>query len=595
MLQPNHLVAGRYRVVRHIANGGMGAVYEAEHIATEAHVALKLLLPQMLHVAAARRRFELEAKVSARVDSEHIVRVFDAGVDGETHSPYLAMELLAGETLAARIRERGPLSATRALEVLRQVARGLDAAHGYRTAGGTPQPIVHRDLKPENLFLARRADGTALVKIVDFGIAKVLSDATGVSREVRGTPLFMAYEQVAGEAVSPQTDIWSLGLLTYFMLTGRSYWPAMSKAAPSTEALFAQILTLPLPRPSQRLHEDGIPLAFPPTFDHWLLTCLQRQPARRYPSAGTAIAALERALQGEGAVTTRPLVGSPFNGRATTRYERPATPASASVTSVPPVASEGRRDRARQREPQRGAGRKLGGALAVTALVALAGTWSLQHLARREPAAAGSAASRAPAGSAAERAATERAAAERPEALPPGVRPLPRGSTAAPSAPGHAEDASSDAPGGAAVASSHATASHATASHPASASARSASASAASTPAASAPRASSATSPTAPRPSTAPAVAPVDVPRPLPAPAPSTAGAPAPREADARPPEGPARVAPSEGASSAANGADAADGPHGEPTPGATPCGYFDPYTGRCANGPRASESATAP
>jgi eukaryotic-like serine/threonine-protein kinase len=383
VLQPNHIVAGRYRIVRHIANGGMGAVYEAEHLATEARVALKLLLPQMLHVAAVRRRFELEARVSARVDSEHIVRVFDAGVDEATHSPYLAMELLAGETLAARVRGHGALPLASAAEILRQLAHGLDAAHGYRTADGVLQPIVHRDLKPENVFLARRTDGTSLVKIVDFGIAKVLSESTAVSREVRGTPLYMAYEQVAGEAVSPQTDIWALGLLTYFILTGRSYWPAANKARPSTEALFAQILTLPLPLPSQRLRDDGIGLDVSAAFDAWLLTCLERDPSRRFGSAGVAVAALERSLASSGRVPGRGLIGAGFGFR-TARYEAPASSGvstGSTVTSMPPVASE------RRREAPLLARRgwlKLGGAVTLAGLLAAGITWGMLRSPPRE-------------------------------------------------------------------------------------------------------------------------------------------------------------------------------------------------------------------
>ena len=150
------MFAGRYRIVRHLADGGMGAVFEAEHVGTEARVALKLLWPHVVQVAAARKRFELEAKVAARVNSEHIVKVLDAGVDPESRSPYLVMELLTGSTLAARVSREGPLPPSTAVTLMRQVARGLDAAHGYTSPEGAPQPIVHRDLKPENVFLTHQ-------------------------------------------------------------------------------------------------------------------------------------------------------------------------------------------------------------------------------------------------------------------------------------------------------------------------------------------------------------------------------------------------------------------------------------------------------
>ena len=289
MLQAQQLFAGRYRIIRHVADGGMGAVYEAEHTATEARVALKLLWPHIVQLASARERFELEARIAARVNDEHIVKVLDAGFDVESRAPFLVMELLRGHTLGALINAKGPLSVDATLEILGQVAAGLDAAHGYRNASGAAHPIVHRDLKPENLFLTERADGSYGVKILDFGIAKVLGDATGVSQEVRGTPLYMAYEQAAGEAVSPQTDIWALGLIAYFCLTARRYWPAASRPDASMPALFAEILSLPLLAPSERLRSERASLEFPPAFDAWFLRCLDRKPAQRFSSAGRAV------------------------------------------------------------------------------------------------------------------------------------------------------------------------------------------------------------------------------------------------------------------------------------------------------------------
>jgi eukaryotic-like serine/threonine-protein kinase len=294
LLEPGQIFAARYRVNRRIAEGGMGAIFEAEHTATERKVALKLLFPHIMSVASARKKFELEAKISARVNSQNIVEVLDAGFDEGTKSPFLVMELLEGQTLAHYIRERGPLGLDQALHVLAQVAAGLDAAHGYREASGTSKPIVHRDLKPENLFMANE-HGAVVVKILDYGIAKVLGETGNVSQEVRGTPLYMAFEQVTAGALSPQTDVWALGLIAYFIFTGCHYWRSANQPSANVQSLFAEILTLPLEAPSARLRQQNGSVQLPVAFDAWLLECIQRDPTRRFHSAGAAVEALAKA------------------------------------------------------------------------------------------------------------------------------------------------------------------------------------------------------------------------------------------------------------------------------------------------------------
>jgi len=297
MLQPGQVFATRYRVLQMLASGGMGAVFEAEHVGTEQRVALKVLWPQILALASAREKFELEAKIAARVKSEHIVHVLDAGFDEATRSPYLVMELLVGETLTARVDRAGPIPLGEALTVLRQVARGLDAAHGFRDATGAPTPIIHRDLKPDNLFLSARHDRSPLVKILDFGIAKVLSESRNISHEVRGTPTYMAFEQVLAGTLSPQTDLWALGLITYFLLTGRQYWRTADDPNAGVQALFAEIMTLPLEAPSVRSQQQSVRVRLPAAFDGWLLKCIDRMPERRFASAGEAVETLERDVQ----------------------------------------------------------------------------------------------------------------------------------------------------------------------------------------------------------------------------------------------------------------------------------------------------------
>lgn len=319
----------------------MGAIFEAEHLATERRVALKLLFPHIMSVASARQKFELEAKVSARVNSPYIVEVLDAGFDEASKSPYLVMELLEGQTLAARVREHGPLAPDEALRLLEQVAAGLDAAHGYKEAGGAPKPIVHRDLKPENLFLARQHDGSVLAKILDYGIAKVLGDTTHISQEVRGTPLFMAFEQITAGVLSPQTDVWALGLIAYYVLTGARYWRSADRQGASVQSLFAEILTLPLEAPSLRLRESNRDVVLPPAFDAWLLRCIDREPSQRFPSAGAAIEALGRVYERAPRVAARPSIPIARSSEKTQTFiaADPAVRAAAAALSPATAAS----------------------------------------------------------------------------------------------------------------------------------------------------------------------------------------------------------------------------------------------------------------
>jgi serine/threonine protein kinase len=344
LLEPGQTFAHRYRVHRRIAEGGMGAIFEAEHTATERRVALKLLFPHIMSVASARKKFELEAKISARVNSHNIVEVLDAGFDDATQSPYLVMELLDGQTLAQYVRDQGPLGIEHALPLLEQIAAGLDAAHNYREANGTPKPIVHRDLKPENLFMARER-GSFVIKILDFGIAKVLGETGNVSQEVRGTPLYMAFEQVTAGPLSPQTDVWAFGLIAYYMFTGSHYWRSASEPSANVQSLFAEILSLPLEAPSVRLRQQHLSIPLPAAFDPWLLECIQREPARRFASVGAAVVALARAFERSPRARTRidsKPAPAPVFGE-TQAYEPPtATPHDQTATgsSVPAMASE---------------------------------------------------------------------------------------------------------------------------------------------------------------------------------------------------------------------------------------------------------------
>jgi eukaryotic-like serine/threonine-protein kinase len=298
LLKPGQLFARRYRIERFLAKGGFGAVYAAEQAETELKVALKVLWPHVLHSQDAVEKFKLEARVAGRVGSEHIVKVFDAGFDDATEMPFLCMELLDGEHLERVVKSGGPLSPGHVVTYFRQVCSALDRAHGYVDKDGAPKPIVHRDLKPENLFLANRESGGPIVKVLDFGIAKVLSNSMSVSHEVKGTPLYMAFEQASADRITPQTDIWALGLIAFFLLTGRCYWKTANLPEPSLTQLFGEVLATNIDPPSRRAAELGSPVALSPAFDAWFARCVNRDVSQRFATAGECAAALGAVFSG---------------------------------------------------------------------------------------------------------------------------------------------------------------------------------------------------------------------------------------------------------------------------------------------------------
>ncbi len=216
------LVDGRYRVSRELGRGSMGRVYEVVHERTGKRMALKTLLPHLADDFVSVARFRREALLADRIGDPHVVDVFDMG-QLESRVPYITMELLEGRTLAAALRESGPLSVERALDIAIQICRGLEAAHG---AG-----VVHRDLKPENIFLLDAAED--FVKLLDFGVSKLrervgdpASEELTAAGAAVGTPYYMAPEQAWGGEVDARADIYALGVVLYEMLTGRRPYEA---------------------------------------------------------------------------------------------------------------------------------------------------------------------------------------------------------------------------------------------------------------------------------------------------------------------------------------------------------------------------------
>ncbi|MGZ5969710.1 MAG: protein kinase domain-containing protein [Polyangiales bacterium] len=277
-VRPGTVFAERYFVVRPIKAGGMGAVFEVQHVRTHKPHALKVMHPDVVAKKGAREKFEQEAYVGARIQSRHVVDVSDAGVDEATGLPYLVMELLVGSELAAIVEKEKQIAPKRLVPWLEQVARALDKAHA--------RGIIHRDLKPENVFVTKTEEGQAVVKVLDFGIAKIVEGATREGTDETGTPLYMAPEQTArGQVIGPATDVWALGILAYECLVGTTYWRANSVAEFYRELLFE-----PLPAPTERASKEGV--ALPPGFDAWFFGCVNRDPEKRFKTAGEAISSL---------------------------------------------------------------------------------------------------------------------------------------------------------------------------------------------------------------------------------------------------------------------------------------------------------------
>ena len=263
----------------------MGVVYEVEHVHTGQRLALKALSSQP---RSSVERFKREARAASLIRSDHIVLVTDADVAPELDgAPFLVMELHEGSDLERATGGR-PVSPAEVITWLRQVARALGKAH---EAG-----LVHRDLKPENLFLTRREDGTPLVKLLDFGIAKMTLEGPGLtsSDAFLGTPGYMAPEQMdsKGPPITPRADLFALGLIAFKLLTGRSYW-----ISGTLVQLLAQILAEPMPPASERGANLG------PEFDAWFAKACDRDPQKRFASAEEQVQALAQALGGVAEVT----------------------------------------------------------------------------------------------------------------------------------------------------------------------------------------------------------------------------------------------------------------------------------------------------
>ena len=271
-VQPGELFLGKYRIERVLGRGGMGVVMAARHERLDERVAIKFLGAASVGQKEALARFEREARAAAKIKNEHVAQVIDVGVFGEG-AAYMIVEYLAGHDLSAELEDRSVLPVPDAVDYLLQAIDAIADAHALG--------IVHRDLKPSNLFLTRRSNGTPLIKVLDFGIAKSealsspdSSDSLTSTNSIMGSPRYMSPEQIRStKTADHRSDVWSLGVILYELLTSKAPFSGDT----STELFAAVLMDTPQP---PRSHRSDLP----ERLEAVILRCLTRDRERRYQS-----------------------------------------------------------------------------------------------------------------------------------------------------------------------------------------------------------------------------------------------------------------------------------------------------------------------
>ena len=275
------VVGERYRIVSRIGVGGMGAVYRAEHTMMRRDLAIKVLLPELGGKEEFARRFEREAESASRLTHPNIISVTDFGRTREG-SLFLVMEFLAGQSLSEAI-AAGPMPPARALAIVRQILRGLEHAH----AAG----VVHRDLKPENIMLVERDGQRDVVKILDFGIAKVTQPQSGgealtQAGVIFGTPEYLSPEQALGEAVDARADIYASGVILYEMLAGRRPFENEDKV---------KIISMHLAHAPPRIRDVNPTVDVPLPLEQAVMQAMEKTREHRFATATAFLQALDDA------------------------------------------------------------------------------------------------------------------------------------------------------------------------------------------------------------------------------------------------------------------------------------------------------------
>ena len=275
-LVPGLLIDGKYRLERLLGKGGMGVVFSAEHVALGDRVALKFLLDQASHPSL-EERFVREARAMFRMKSQHVAKVHDVGQHSGLR--FIVLEFLQGETLDARIARLGPLGVEEAIGFMLQICDGIEEAHAMG--------VIHRDIKPENIFVIPSATGGELLKVLDFGIAKVKTPSKELTASftTMGTLQYMAPEQARrAENADERSDIWALGAVFFRMLTGRHHYYEAD-----TQAALVRALAMEIPIP------DPCALApIPRDVGDVVLRCLRYAPDQRFRSVRELTDALRR-------------------------------------------------------------------------------------------------------------------------------------------------------------------------------------------------------------------------------------------------------------------------------------------------------------
>ncbi|HEY5952336.1 MAG TPA: serine/threonine-protein kinase [Kofleriaceae bacterium] len=283
------ILENRYQVVERISEGAMGVVYRGTRLNLDRAVAIKVMHASLPSAMEGRKRFEREAKLMARLEHPHCVSIIDYGLHGA--KPYVVMELVRGRSLHDLIDEQGRFEVPRAVDIMRQVLSGLSHAH--------EQGIIHRDIKPANIMVTPKAPLGLHVRILDFGLARLLEGNTSVSNGVAvGTPSYMAPEQCRGEELDARVDVYACGVVLFEMLTGRKPFVARDPIA----IVKKQIEEMPPTLASVAAGDYG-------GLEAVVARALSKAPSDRYPTAVAMAEALDAAISGRG--TAEPTTAFP--------------------------------------------------------------------------------------------------------------------------------------------------------------------------------------------------------------------------------------------------------------------------------------------